>query len=734
MTITVKHSKTNAISDWTQAQLDEQIDLGNFAPGTTLAQIVLPSDWNNDHTFTGTLDVANGGTGATTLTGYVKGSGTSALTASSTIPNTDISGLGTISTQNANNVSITGGSINGTTIGATTASTGKFTDLTDTSLTSGRVTYATTGGNLTDSANLTFDGTNLTSSVSGTFGSSTSSVTPLTVNSSAGANNTRGIAFNIASTSSPYARINVPQGSGGALGFFVSDGNYEPVEQMRVNRTASAVNYVQVTGGTTGNNAVISAQGSDSSLGLTYSAKNAGNHLFQAAGGTNFEVRYTATTPINFLSATGSLTTIAPVLSSRGGDTNISMAFQPKGTGAIDLAAGSSGVNLSNGGTVTAITRTATGSNYTSFPSVVISAPTTAGGVQATAQVQRLGAGSALSIVSGGTGYTLNDVLTLVGGTPASIAATYTVTGVSGGVITSVSALNFADYTALPTNPVSVTGGTGTGATLNIGWYVSFGQPVITNAGSGYIEQPTVTFSGGGGSGAAAYATVGSSVRLQSLGTTSEVAFAFRGASGINSPTAPDILRLLDTSALIDTGLTIQNSQFGRAQILAYGNANGNLFLGANGSGRITFTTNGTSIVEQMRVAHTASAVNYVQVTGGATGSGVTIIPQGSDANILLALNSKGTNPIQCFTNGSRQFQVSNTTSAANFLQVTGAIATASPVLSAQGSDTNIDLSLTPKGTGLVRFGTYTAGAPTATGYINIKAADGTTYKVLVST
>lgn len=69
------------------------------------------------------LAVADGGTGASTLTGYVKGSGTSPLTASATIPNTDITGLGTMSTQNANSVAITGGSINGTTIGATTAST-----------------------------------------------------------------------------------------------------------------------------------------------------------------------------------------------------------------------------------------------------------------------------------------------------------------------------------------------------------------------------------------------------------------------------------------------------------------------------------------------------------------------------------------------------------------------------------------------------------------------------------
>jgi hypothetical protein len=49
-------------------------------------------------------------------------------------------GLGTIATQAANSVAITGGSINGTTIGDTTASTGRFSDLTDTGLTAGRVT------------------------------------------------------------------------------------------------------------------------------------------------------------------------------------------------------------------------------------------------------------------------------------------------------------------------------------------------------------------------------------------------------------------------------------------------------------------------------------------------------------------------------------------------------------------------------------------------------------------
>jgi hypothetical protein len=51
-------------------------------------------------TLAGTLGVPNGGSGAITLTGYVKGNATAAFTASATIPNTDITGLGTISVKN----------------------------------------------------------------------------------------------------------------------------------------------------------------------------------------------------------------------------------------------------------------------------------------------------------------------------------------------------------------------------------------------------------------------------------------------------------------------------------------------------------------------------------------------------------------------------------------------------------------------------------------------------------
>lgn len=62
---------------------------------------------------TGVLGVANGGSGASTLTGYLKGNGTSAFTASASIPNTDVSGLGTMSTQN---IGATGTFLSGDTI------------------------------------------------------------------------------------------------------------------------------------------------------------------------------------------------------------------------------------------------------------------------------------------------------------------------------------------------------------------------------------------------------------------------------------------------------------------------------------------------------------------------------------------------------------------------------------------------------------------------------------------
>jgi hypothetical protein len=327
-------------------------------------------------------------------------------------------------------------------------------------------------------------------------------------------------------------------------------------------------------------------------------------------------------------------------------------------------------------------------------------------------------------IASGGTGYTVGDLLTISGGT-FTTAAQVQVATVSGGVITAVSGVNAGVYTVAPTNPASVTGGTGSGATFNCSFAVNTAF-TITNAGSGYVEQPTVTFSGGGGSGAAAYATIGSATSLKSLNDMT-----------VNLPSGP-VLSMTDSSLPSGSGayLNLSNGSSSNAIQRAAGTAtNIGVFWLSKGTSGHSFGTNNSTATEQLRVAHTASAVNYVQVTGAATNTRPTISVQGSDTNLGLALQSKGAFGLT-FLNSSNGTIASIShagSSTPNSIALQATISGSSPAVGAQGSDTNIDLALTPKGTGNVRFGTYTASmALTIQGYVEIKDAGGTIRKLAV--
>jgi len=401
----------------------------------------------------------------------------------------------------------------------------------------------------------------------------------------------------------------------------------------------------------------------------------------------------------NWLQATGSNTGNAVIFSAVGGDTNVSMLLQPKGTGAIDLAAGSSGVNISNGNTVTAYTRTNPGTNLWLgvLPTVTVSAPTTAGGVQAVLSVQ--GYAASATIQAGGTGYTVGDTLTLVGGTGGS--ATFTVATVSSGVITSVTPLNFAQYSSVPTNPVSVTGGTGSSATLNITYGLGTSYS-ITNAGSGYVEQPTLTISGQtSGSGATAYATVGSDATIRSIGAN----LLLNSVSGTQLQASD----LGGASSIVWWGFAGSASSNGTmTQRVVGGGTNIAMGLIAKGTGTIDFATNNSISTLQMRVSPTASAVNYVQVTGGATGSNPIISTQGSDASRGLGITSKSTGNIGFYSGGAAYLQllINGSNSAVNYMQVTGAVTGAAPTLNVGGTDTNIDLNIITKGTGNTKFQT----------------------------
>jgi hypothetical protein len=129
--------------------------------------------------------------------------------------------------------------------------------------------------------------------------------------------------------------------------------------------------------------------------------------------------------------------------------------------------------------------------------------------------------------------------------------------------------------------------------------------------------------------------------------------------------------------------------------------------------------------------------VNFVQVTGAATTAAPQIVSAGSDTNVNLSLSSKGTGTVSIYSNSanvnSRHLDILHTGSVVNRFQITGSVAGSPVVLGVNGSDTNIDLALTPKGTGNVRFGTFTADMTLVVqGYIEVKDSGGTIRKLAV--
>lgn len=100
---------------------------------------------------------------------------------------------------------------------------------------------------------------------------------------------------------------------------------------------------------------------------------------------------------------------------------------------------------------------------------------------------------SAVAIGAGGTGYSTNDVLTVVGGTK-SVAATITVVTQVAGVVTAVAVTIGGAYSVQPSNPVATSGGTGTGCTLNL----TFAANIISLANQVVgVGQPNVPAGGG---------------------------------------------------------------------------------------------------------------------------------------------------------------------------------------------------------------------------------------------
>ena len=218
--------------------------------------------------------------------------------------------------------------------------------------------------------------------------------------------------------------------------------------------------------------------------------------------------------------------------------------------------------------------------------------------------------------------------------------------------------------------------------------------------------------------------------------------YAAKGAGGVghrffgNSSATQEIVRFTSVNAG-NAYVNITGGSTGMSPIISVDGTDTNidLALTTKGTGAVRFNTGGG---EQVRISNIASAVNYVQVTGAATNNSPRISSQGSDSLISLGISAKGAGDIffQNSGNASTGFIIrQGTGTVVNYLQVASSATGNAPVLSSQGSDTNIDLALTPKGTGLIRFGTYVSNAATTfslDGYIELKDAAGNIRKLAV--
>jgi len=277
--------------------------------------------------------------------------------------------------------------------------------------------------------------------------------------------------------------------------------------------------------------------------------------------------------------------------------------------------------------------------------------------------------------------------------TPLTVAAS-TLTGqvaiANGGTGQTTKAAGFNALSPMSAAGDVIYGGTsGAGTALAIG---TAGQVLTVNTGAtapvwaAPATSGTVTSVGGTGtvSGISLSGTVTSSGNL-TLG----------GTLDLSSPPA-----IGGTSAAAGTFTTLTGSTSTTTPIVQN-----------SAAAAIAFKTNSAiSALTQFSINHTASAVNYVQVAGAATGGNPAITAQGSDDAINLVLSAKSTSSIYFYTNNlstnSRHLDIIHTGTVVNRFQITGSQTGNPVVLGVNGGNNDIDITLTPKGVGRVNITT----------------------------
>lgn len=127
---------------------------------------------------------------------------------------------------------------------------------------------------------------------------------------------------------------------------------------------------------------------------------------------------------------------------------------------------------------------------------------------------------------------------------------------------------------------------------------------------------------------------------------------------------------------------------------------------------------------KQFGITHTASADNWISATGADTGSSPRFSALGSDTNIDFSYYSKGSGN-HIFYGGATPgvlFGISTTSAPVNQISVVPGGVGVSPAVTATGTDSNLNLVLTPKNTGVIKVGN--SGSFTANGTATVTVSN----------
>jgi|SRR6185369_3605012 len=138
------------------------------------------------------------------------------------------------------------------------------------------------------------------------------------------------------------------------------------------------------------------------------------------------------------------------------------------------------------------------------------------------------------------------------------------------------------------------------------------------------------------------------------------------------------------------------------------------------GVGNFTFTND--SAINMLTLTPIASGVNYFAMTAATTGNAPTFQSAGTDSNVGWTISSKGTGSFTFLSNNAvtplNAFTITPSSTPVNYI-TTGSSNTGVAIpFTATGTDSNITISLDSKGTGGVKVKGFSDASAAAAGYI----------------